>query len=60
MIKGITVRFFVYDLDNPDLDVQPVEVSESEFLEIDAPIEYARHTVHANGVRQICLIKDPV
>jgi hypothetical protein len=62
-IDSITVRFFIYDEDIiNECDDTPGgirECEESEFLEANYPIEYERHSVYANGVRQICLTKCP-
>lgn len=54
-IKGVPVRFFAWDADQALV----LEVDEGEFLEAEGVIEYERHTVHANGVDQICLTKNP-
>ena len=54
-IEKINVRFFAYDLESDGIDL--VELREAEWLEIDAPIEYKRHTVFDNGCRQVCLTK---
>ena len=55
MIENITVRFFVYDLED---DGEITEVEEDVFLSAEGNIDYERHTVFANGVRQICLTKN--
>ena len=52
----LPVRYFMidYDLeDGPDI----VECDESEFMKAPGRIQYERHTVHENGVNQICLTK---
>ncbi len=51
----LPVRFFAYGEIDGDLDL--VELTESEFLDIKAPIEYERHSVFENGVNQITLTK---
>ena len=60
MLELINVRFFAYDyideLNQGDLDV--VEIDESAFNELasgGASITYERHSVFANGCRQVCL-----
>jgi len=50
--KDMRVRFFVMDYDDHK------EVNEQEFKNADGVIEYERHSVHANGVKQICLTKN--
>lgn len=57
MIKDITVRFFVYDDEAGEFEIR--EVEEGEFLSAPGVIGYERHSVFANGVRQICLTKNP-
>lgn len=54
-IKEITVRFFVYDL--IEEEIEKVEVTEHTFLKAEGVIEYERNTLFLNGVRQICLTK---
>lgn len=58
MIENINVRFFVYCLNNEN-EVDVEEITENQFLQIEclqgSIITYERHTVHENGVRQICL-----
>ena len=59
--QKINVRFFIFDEghynkhDNTYGDI--VEVNEDDFTAASGAIEYQRHSVHANGVRQICLTK---
>lgn len=59
MLKEINVRFFAYDymdVENQcDLDI--VEIGEQTFRELCefAPVSYERHSVFANGCRQVCL-----
>jgi hypothetical protein len=57
-IENIDVRFFIYDED-PEQDglIDLMEVGEETFLRTPGPIDYTRHTVWANGSRQICLTK---
>lgn len=58
----INIRFFIWGSDEkPDhqTDGEFVETSEQEFLNAEGTIEYERHTVFANGCRQICLTKNP-
>jgi len=66
MIKNINVRFFTY-CTNEELEIDTFEISESQFKDIqlnrygnDFPVTYERHTVHQNGVSQICLTIHPV
>lgn len=49
----INIRYFIIDYDDGHK-----EVNEGEFLDADGVIEYERHTVHANGVSQVCLTKN--
>lgn len=61
-MKGfdIKVRFFIYDnadTEFGEIEVQLLEVSETDFLEADGEIEYERNTIFKNGVNQICLTK---
>ena len=59
MLESINVRFFAYDYiwcDVSDLDT--VEIDEGAFNELasgGASITYERHSVFANGCRQVCL-----
>jgi hypothetical protein len=55
MINNITVRFFCYDTDEFSGEIDIVETDESTFLQLGGEISYERHTVFANGCRQICL-----
>jgi len=61
--KNLPVRFFIYDeeaTDNYSGDPGDLrECDEADFLASPWPIEYERHTVHANGCAQICLTKMP-
>lgn len=54
------VRFFIYDEDIEDSSTGAGlrECDESEFLQAPGIIEYERHSVYANGVKQICLTKN--
>ena len=51
-IKSIDVRFFI---DNESGEGR--EVSHHEFEDVEGDINYERHTIFENGVRQICLTK---
>ena len=58
MLNAINVRFFSYcmnDENEPDI----VEVSEDQFIQLKdchaASVTYERHTIHDNGVNQVCL-----
>ena len=57
--KDIPVRFFVYDTNEGESEVDVIECDEATFLEAEGVIEYERHTVFANGCNQICLTKNP-
>lgn len=59
MIQNIDVRFFSYCLDDND-EADICEVSESTFLDLNGEITYARHSVHVNGCKQVCLTIEPV
>lgn len=50
-IKDMNIRFFI------DTYEDSKEVTEAAFLHSGAPITYERHTIHTNGVRQVCLTK---
>ena len=56
----IPTRYFISayitnEYNEPIID--HVEATESEFLQADGDIHYERHTIHMNGVAQICLTK---
>ena len=51
----LPVRFFKYDFINDDIEI--VEITEAEFIDIEGQIEYERNTMFENGVNQICLTK---
>ena len=56
-----TVRFFSYCIDSND-ELTTCEISEATFIRLhNAPceFEYERHTMHDNGVNQICLTINP-
>lgn len=56
--KDMPIRFFIFKiLDDGEWD--QVEVQENEFIAYDGVINYERHTIAENGVRQICLNKTP-
>ena len=58
----VVVRYFIYDpeyVSDFGESGNIVECTESEFLAYSGTISYERHTVHANGVDQICLTKMP-
>lgn len=55
MIKS-TIRFFTYCEECEDF----TECTEAEFLAATGEIEYKRNTVFDNGVKQICLTKNPL
>jgi hypothetical protein len=55
MINNITIRFFCYDTDEFSGELDIVETDESTFLQLGGEISYERHTMFANGCRQICL-----
>jgi|TARA_R110002167_G_scaffold350061_1_gene562150 hypothetical protein len=53
------VRFFIngWHIIDGESDYDIIECTEAEFIENQGPIDYERHTVFANGCRQICLTK---
>lgn len=61
---NMTIRFFVYDdeirNEYDDTTGNFIEVNEADFLESNGVIEYERNTIHENGVKQICLTKNPL
>jgi hypothetical protein len=66
MLNNIPIRFFT-DCFDSDGEIDSCEITESQFKEIqlnrygnDLPVTYERHTVHQNGVSQICLTIHPV
>ena len=56
---AMPVRFFVYDDEANEGEGDLIECNEADFIACEYPIEYERNTVHANGVKQICLTKMP-
>lgn len=48
-----TVRFFILD----EEALEYIEVDHHKFEQEEGIIEYERHTIRENGVRQICLTK---
>lgn len=54
----IDVRFFTYCI-NDECYPEIVECSENTFKSLTGSISYARHTMHDNGVNQICLTIEP-
>lgn len=65
MLINIPVRFFSYSYDDltegreDDNELTTVEVSHLTFESLKGVITYERHTIFANGVRQICLTVEP-
>lgn len=57
MLKDINVRFFSYCFDDNEPDI--CEITESQFTELKGKVTYERHSVHQNGVRQVCLTVEP-
>jgi hypothetical protein len=55
MNNDITIRFFCYDTDEFSGELDIIETDESTFLRLGGEITYERHTMFANGCRQICL-----
>tara|TARA_A100000172_G_C2963617_1_gene83379 strand:+ start:33 stop:296 length:264 start_codon:yes stop_codon:yes gene_type:complete len=65
MIENIPIRFFTYAYENGEAvehsHIDVVEITETQFvaLTLERPnayrISYERHTMHANGCRQVCL-----
>ena len=54
-IEAINIRFYCYDTDEFSGELDIIEIDESTFAQLDGVITYERHTVFANGVRQVCL-----
>ena len=58
MLTDMHIRFFHHDLDEMD-EPEVVEIDLAKFEAIlaegDYEINYSRHTILANGVRQVCL-----
>ena len=65
MLNNIPVRFFT-DCFDSDNEIDSCEITESQFKDIQfkyseaLPVTYERHTMHQNGVNQICLTIHPV
>ena len=60
MLKEINVRFFVADYETNEEWGEPVEVEYREFVERYAEnphgrVDIEKHSVFANGVRQLCI-----
>ena len=53
----MSVRFYIFGWDEEQQEHDILEVSEDEFERYPGTIDYERHTVFQNGVRQICLTK---
>ena len=53
----MSVRFYVFGLDEEQQEHDILEVGEEEFKRHPGTIDYERHTIRENGVSQICLIK---
>jgi hypothetical protein len=53
----MSVRFYVFGLDEEQQEHDILEVSEDEFKRHPGTIDYERHTIRENGVSQICLTK---
>lgn len=60
-IKKINVRFFMFDptWGMSEEEEGYIECDEISFLDAEGVIEYVHHTVFDNGVKQICLTKNP-
>lgn len=61
----ISVRFFTYceiiEGGFCEVDIVEIPLHQFEALEpVSENLEYERHTIFNNGVRQICLTVDPV
>lgn len=59
----IPIRFFIYDEEAETFAGDTgdfIECNEADFIDANGAIEYERHTVHANGCKQICLTKNPL
>lgn len=58
---NINVRFFTYCETIEGVDIVEIPLHQFEALELNREkLEYERHTVFDNGVRQICLTVDPI
>ena len=53
----MSARFYIFGWDEEQQELDILEVSEDEFERHPDTIDYERHTVFQNGVRQICLTK---
>ena len=53
----MSVRFYIFGLDEEQQEPDIIEVSEEEFKRHPGTIDYERHTIFQNGARQICLTK---
>lgn len=56
---NMPIRFFAWDSEANENEGDFIEVTEADFIEAEGAIEYERHTVFANGCKQICLTKNP-
>lgn len=62
MIENINVRFFSYCMIEDDFgqdEPNIMEVSASQFQELEGKVTFEVHTVHENGVRQLCFTVEP-
>jgi hypothetical protein len=58
-IENINVRFFAYFNDDENgIEIKEINNQKFEELANDFHVSYERHSVFANGVRQICLTID--
>jgi hypothetical protein len=60
-IEAISIRFFCCDnvlVESGFYEVAIVEIDEATFVRLEGVITYERHTVSANGIRQVCLTID--
>ena len=53
----MSVRFYIFGWDEEQQKHDIIEVCEEEFKHHSGTIDYERHTIRENGVRQICLTK---
>jgi hypothetical protein len=58
--ENLPIRFFKWDEQEGENSGDFLECTEADFLEAPGDIEYMRHTVFDNGVKQICLTKNPL
>lgn len=54
--KDFPVRFYAFTSENEGLDIDEINLTQfEELIDQGFEIQYERHTIFDNGVRQICL-----